>query len=98
MDRVRTEDIRIAVSRNITIVDRIEEKRLTWYGHVQRMERHRLPRQILQWIPWRRKKRGRPGRSWMDRVCNKRSSHKIMYDTRAVAFSNSVVDDRVYGR
>ncbi|KAJ4437520.1 hypothetical protein ANN_17665 [Periplaneta americana] len=63
MDRVRKEDIRMAVSRNTTIMDRTEEKCLTWYGHIQRMEG-----QILQWIPRRRKKRGRPGRIWMDGV------------------------------
>ncbi|KAJ4438535.1 hypothetical protein ANN_14482 [Periplaneta americana] len=64
MDRMRTEDIRTAVRRNTTIMDRIEEKRLTWYG----MKSHSLPRKILQWNPRRRKKRGRPDRTWIDGV------------------------------
>ncbi|KAJ4441777.1 hypothetical protein ANN_11635 [Periplaneta americana] len=66
-DRVRTEDIQMAVSRHTTIKDRIEEKRLTWYGHVQRKEGHRISRQILQWIPRRRKSEdvlAEPG--WME--------------------------------
>jgi hypothetical protein len=29
----------------------IEQKQLTWYGHVQRMTEGRLPKIALRWIP-----------------------------------------------
>lgn len=44
-----------------TIIDEIERRQLTWFGHVKRMEDDRWPRKILEWIPPVRRKRGRHG-------------------------------------
>jgi hypothetical protein len=55
---------------NITLTsgserDIIERKRLQWYGHVKRMQKERIPKLIMEWIPGReekedvQKKRGR---------------------------------------
>ena len=51
-----------------TIIDEIERRQLTWFGHVKRLEDDRWPRKILEWIPPVRRKRGRPWKSWRDDV------------------------------
>ena len=50
----------------LEIIDIIEKKRLQWYGHVERMPEERTPQLIMDWIPWERKKRGRPRKTWME--------------------------------
>jgi hypothetical protein len=42
----------------------IKTKQLQWYGHVQRMEEGRLPKEVLEWRPSGRRKRGRPKLTW----------------------------------
>ncbi|PSN33841.1 hypothetical protein C0J52_16841 [Blattella germanica] len=53
---------------SINIMDTIEGRRLTWYGHLRRMPSDRWPLKMYNWIPPRRKKRGRPRLSWNDNV------------------------------
>jgi len=43
-----------------TILDRMENNMLKWYGHVVRMEDNRWSRQIVTWSPGGRKWRRRP--------------------------------------
>jgi hypothetical protein len=38
----------------------IKTKQLQWYGHVERMEEGRLPKEAMKWRPPGRKKRVRP--------------------------------------
>jgi hypothetical protein len=63
-DKVRNEVIREEGEVEETIKDRIDEKRLMWYGHVRRTEAHRLPRQSLERRPAGRRKGGRSRRIW----------------------------------
>ena len=42
--------------------------RLQWYGHVKRMPEERIPKLIMDWIPRKRRKRGRPRKMWMEGV------------------------------
>jgi hypothetical protein len=49
-----------------TVLDRIEARKLRWFGHVMRMPEERWPAIIHSWIPPERRKRGRPRRSWWD--------------------------------
>ena len=48
--------------------DIIERKGLQWHGHVKRMQKERLPKLIMEWIPGKRRKRGRPRKTWMEGV------------------------------
>jgi hypothetical protein len=50
------------------IIDIIEKKRQQWYGHVKRMPEERIPKLIMEWIPWEGRKRGHPRKTWMERV------------------------------
>jgi len=47
-----------------TILDEITRKQFIWYGHVERMDRTRLPEIAINWKPEGREKRGRPRRTW----------------------------------
>jgi len=43
-----------------SLLDDINTKQLQLYGHVQRIEERRLPKEVMKWSPPRRRKRGRP--------------------------------------
>ncbi|XP_023213877.1 uncharacterized protein LOC111616736 [Centruroides sculpturatus] len=68
LDRVRNEDIRKKLEYQNFIVDYIHNKQLPGYGHVRRMEEGRPAKQILEWIPAGRKRRGRPGTTWIEEI------------------------------
>jgi len=42
-----------------SLLDDIKTKQLQWYGHVQRMEEGRLPKEVMKWSPPGRRKRAR---------------------------------------
>ena len=44
------------------ILDEITGEQLIWCGHVERMDRTRLPKIMVTWKPQGRKKRDRPER------------------------------------
>jgi hypothetical protein len=66
MERIKNEQIKeiMGVKGKPDIVDIIEKKRL----HVKRMPEERIPKLIMEWIPWERRKRGRPRKTWMEGV------------------------------
>ena len=39
-----------------SLLDNIKTKQLQWYGHVQRMEEGRLPKEVIKWRPTGRRK------------------------------------------
>ena len=51
-----------------SLLDDIETKQLQWYGHVQRMEVGRLPKEVTKWSPPGRRKRGRPKLTWAEGI------------------------------
>ena len=55
---------------NVTrfLLDDIKTKQLQWYGHVQRMEEGRLPKEVMKWRPPRRRKRSRPKLTWAEGI------------------------------
>jgi len=70
MERIKNEHIKeiMGVKEKPDIIDRIERKRLQWYGHVERVQDERLPKLIMEWIPKERRKRGSPRKTWMEGV------------------------------
>ena len=62
---------------------KIEQKQLTWYGHVQRMAEGRLPRIALRWIPKQKRTRRRPKKNWMEgkmKAMNERNLHEGQWE------------------
>jgi len=55
---------------NVTrsLLDNIQTKQLQWYGHVQRMEEGRLPKEVMKWRPSRRRKPARPKLTWAEGI------------------------------
>jgi hypothetical protein len=49
-------------------LDDIKTKQLRWYGHVQRMEEGRVPKEVVKWHPPGRRKRGRPKLTWAEGI------------------------------
>lgn len=85
LDRVRNKDIRDKMGVTETILDHIQTKQLSWYGHVQRMAPERIPRKIFNWIPPERRRRGRPRKSWsgeMDLVLEERGLQENDWEDR----------------
>jgi len=55
---------------NVTrcLLDDIETKQLQYYGHVQRMEKGRIPKEVMKWCPPGRRKRGRLKLIWAEGI------------------------------
>jgi hypothetical protein len=49
-------------------LDYIKYKQLNWYGHLERIDKERLPRKILEWCPQGRRRKGVLRNSWMQEV------------------------------
>jgi len=64
-ESIRNVTIRRQIGLEEPIIKEIEQNRLTWYGHVQRMAEGRLPKTALKWIPKQKRARGRPKKNWM---------------------------------
>ena len=62
MERIKNEYTKeiMGVKGKPDIIDIIDQKRLQWYGHVKRIPEKRIPKLIMDLIPWERRKRGRP--------------------------------------
>ena len=51
-----------------SLLDDIKTKQLQCYGHVQRMEEGRLPKEVMKWRPPGRRKLGRPKLTWSEGI------------------------------
>jgi hypothetical protein len=51
-----------------SLLDDIKTKQIQWYGHFQRMEEGRLPKEVMKCRPPGRRKRGRPKLSWAEGI------------------------------
>ena len=61
--RVSNEEVRKRANNDI-ISELVRKRRLTWIGHVLRMDNSCLPRVSLTWAPEGKRKRGRPKETW----------------------------------
>ena len=67
LDRIENQVIRERV-KVTEIHKKVQEKRLRWYGHVQRRDENHVTKQALNLEVEGRRRRGRPRRRWMDCV------------------------------
>ena len=67
-ERITNVTIRQQIGLEETIVKRIEQNKLTLYGHVQRMAEGRLPKIALKWMLKQNRARGRPKKNWMEGI------------------------------
>jgi len=88
MERIKNEHIKeiIGVKGKPDIIER---KRLQGYGHVKRMPEERIPKLIMEWIQWEKRKRGCPRKTWMEGVraaMTKKFRTRSMEKQRGMAF------------
>ena len=69
LDRVRNINIREELKQTPLTRD-IENKQLRWYGHVNRMEKKRIPLLVMDAKTEGRRKRGRPKTTWLNTIGN----------------------------
>jgi Reverse transcriptase (RNA-dependent DNA polymerase) len=67
-DRKRNDDIRRELGLEIDIVQRIQKKRLGYFGHVVRMNSERLPNVALFGHVHGSRRRGRPKKRWLNNL------------------------------
>jgi len=67
-DKIRNIIIKQKMNITRSLLDDIRTKQLKWYGHVQRMEEGRLPKEVMKWSPPGRRKRGRPKLTWAEGI------------------------------
>ncbi|XP_049884352.1 uncharacterized protein LOC126379585 [Pectinophora gossypiella] len=66
LDKIRNEYIRGSY-KIAPIVDKLQEKRMRWYGHVMRRPEDHIVRTALN-IPTSKRGRGRPPATWLTTV------------------------------
>ena len=65
---IRNQDIRQKTGQP-QLSNVIRKRRLQWFGHVQRMDKTRLPLKLYRWTPTHgRRKPGRPRATWKDAI------------------------------
>ena len=67
-DRKRNDDIMTELGLTMDIIDRIQQKRLRYFGHVVRMKNYRLPKIALYGRVNGTRSRRRPRKRWMDNI------------------------------
>ena len=60
------------------LLDDIKTKQLQWYGHVQRIEEGRLPKEVMKWSPLRRRTRGRHKLTWAEGIRGPMGEKRLM--------------------
>jgi hypothetical protein len=82
-EKVRNVTIRAIMEARKNILEVNEEKRLRWFGHVERMPGNRLPLKVLEWEPEGTRRRGRPKERWIVGVRRSMTNHGLTEnDTR----------------
>jgi len=66
--RILTNKEIYAMVKNTTVTETIRLNRLRWFGHVQRMEDNKIPKNVLYTNLETTRLRGRPRNRWQDEV------------------------------
>ena len=83
LDKIRNTKIRQTLNLKHTIIDQVNQKRMRFFGHIQRMHPTRYPKILLEATIMENRPRGRPAKRWMDcikescRARNLTSMHEV---------------------
>jgi hypothetical protein len=66
--RIRNSEEIDNIIRKKDIVRFVKARRISWIGHVERMEDSRMPKRLMREKIYTRRKRGRPKVRWLDDV------------------------------
>jgi len=56
LEKTTNDKIREITKVETTIVEEIQRRQVIWYGHVERLEDTKIPKQILKWTPTEKRK------------------------------------------
>ena len=68
IDRRHNESIREGLGQEVDVVQIVQQRRLTYYGHITRMNNRRLPNILLYGQLHDTRPRGRPSKRWLDNI------------------------------
>ena len=68
MDRVRNEEVRRRAGIERELASRADQRVLSWFEHVERMDKYRMARRVFMAEVTGGRVRGRPRLGWMDGV------------------------------
>jgi hypothetical protein len=80
MDKIRNEAIRTKMGIKKNIVQETEEQQLRWSGRVKRMEDGKIVKQVAEWKPQGKRKRGRPVNTWKDGTRESMKRRELKYE------------------
>jgi transcription termination factor 2 len=66
--RIRNNEEMDNIIRKKDIVSLVKARRISWIGHVERMEDSRMPKRVMREKIYTRRKMGRPKFRWLDDV------------------------------
>ena len=66
-DKIRNTRIREEINTE-SLESKMEKNKLRWFGHINRMEESRIPKQILECKQQGKQHRGRPKKTWLDSI------------------------------
>lgn len=67
-DKIRNTTTRRELRAEETVIEKIQKRRLKWYGHVERMDNKRLPLAALHGHVEGERSRGRQRKRWIDNI------------------------------
>jgi hypothetical protein len=82
-DKIRNNIIKQKMNVARSHLDDIKTKQLQSYGHVQRMEEGRLPKEVMKWRPPRRRKLGKPKLTWAEGIRELVGEKRLTFRHRA---------------
>ena len=68
LQKIRNDDIREALGVETTLLDKVVQRRLRWFGHVERMAVDRIPHIALHARFEGKRNKGRPRLRWIDNI------------------------------
>ena len=68
LQKIRNDDIRQALGVEKTLLDKVVQRRLRWFGHVERMAVDRIPHIALHARFEGKRNKGRPRQRWIDNI------------------------------
>jgi len=57
-----------SLNQEETLCKTIQQRRLTWFGYAESIEKHRIMHKVLHWYIIGNRSRGRQRKTWMDNV------------------------------